>query len=208
MNKNYLILTILALILGFGILFMPDIKHNNEIKPEKLLLMVDEPSRFLSSDVITDRLVKKDPALVLIDVRSAAEFKTFAIPGSINIPMDSLLETSSLEIMGTKDLDKVFYSNADVAADQAWIICKRMGFETIYVMQGGLNNWFNTIVKAEKPADTEPIETVELYQFRKGASQYFYGNGDSTAGQNQQNTQKKTTILMKKEAGASSGGGC
>jgi rhodanese-related sulfurtransferase len=208
MNKNYIFLTILAVVIGLGILIMPETRHDNQIKPVDLLIAIDDPSRFLSTDVITDRLVKKDPTLLLIDVRTAGQFNSFAIPGAINIPLDSILAKSTAEIMGNKDLDKVFYSNADVTSDQAWIISKRLGYKAIYVLQGGVNKWFNTIVLNEKPADTEPVEVIELYQFRKGASQYFFGSKESSSGQESQATPKKAVVIQKKAAGASAGGGC
>lgn len=207
MNKNYIFLTILSLVIGLGILFMPEAKNDKGINPVQLLNAIDDPSRFLSTDVITDRLVKKDPTILLIDVRPSDQFNTFSVPGSLNIPLDSILTISSEEILSNSDIDKVFYSNSDVYADQAWIISKRMGYKSIYVMQGGINKWFNTIVKTEKPADTEPVEVIALYQFRKGAYQYFFGSNTSSLNTDQQNTPKKTVILQKKVA-HSSGGGC
>jgi rhodanese-related sulfurtransferase len=156
MNKRYLLLAGIIIALGVGILFMPVKDTAKQTQPELLLAAIDDPSRFLNSDDITDRLVKKDPALLLIDVRSESQFKAFSIPGAINIPADSLLSASSLEMLNQKEIDKVFFSNADVTSDQAWIICKRIGLQRIYVMQGGVNKWFNTIVKAEKPAETAP----------------------------------------------------
>jgi rhodanese-related sulfurtransferase len=208
MNKNYIFLSVLAVVIGLGILFMPEKKRDNQTKPVELLKAIDDPSRFLSTDVITDRLVKKDPTLLLIDVRIASQFNSFSIPGAINIPLDSLLTISTAEILQNKDIDKVFYSNADVTSDQAWIISKRLGYKSIYVLQGGVNKWFNTIVKNDKPADTEPVEVIELYQFRKGASQFFFGANESSLDQKSNATPKKTVVIQKKVAETSSGGGC
>jgi rhodanese-related sulfurtransferase len=208
MNKNYIFLTVLAFVIGLGILFMPETKREKQIKPVDLLMAIDDPSRFLSTDVITDRLVKKDPTLLLIDVRIASQYNSFSIPGAINIPLDSLLTGSTAEILQNKDIDKVFYSNADVTSDQAWIISKRLGYKAIYVLQGGVNKWFNTIVKNEIPADTEPVEVFELYQFRKGASQFFFGSNESGLDQESKATPKKTVVIQKKVSEASTGGGC
>jgi rhodanese-related sulfurtransferase len=206
MNKNYIFLTVLAIFIGFGILLMPEKKTDNQIDPKLLLNAIDDPSRFLSSDVITDRLVKKDPSMVLIDVRSADQFNSFAIPGAINIPLDSILSESATAILGNKDIDKVFYSNADLQADQAWILCKRTGYQTIYILKGGVNYWFNTIVKTELPAESEPIEVMELYQFRRAACQYFFGSKETGVSNESLSGPKKTVTTIKKEA--TSGGGC
>jgi rhodanese-related sulfurtransferase len=207
MNKRYLLLAGIIIALGVGILFMPAKDTAKQTQPELLLAAIDDPSRFLTTDDITDRLVKKDPALMLIDVRPQSEFKAFSIPGAINIPADSLLSVSMLEILNQKEMDKVFYSNADVTSDQAWIICKRIGLQRIYVMQGGVNKWFNTIVKAEKPAETAPTEEMDLYQFRIGACQHFFGSPEMAANPDAV-VAKKAVNVVKKSSGAKSGGGC
>jgi rhodanese-related sulfurtransferase len=207
MNKRYLLLAGIIIALGVGILFMPAKDTAKQTQPELLLAAIDDPSRFLTTDDITDRLVKKDPALMLIDIRPAAQFNAFAIPGAINIPVDSLLSASAQEMLNQKEMDKVFYSNSDVTADQAWILCKRMKLQRIYVMQGGVNKWFNTIVKAEKPAETAPTEAMDLYQFRMAACQYFFGSLEMAAAPKAQ-TDKKKVSVVKKASGAKSGGGC
>ncbi|KAF0196487.1 MAG: hypothetical protein FD166_2442 [Bacteroidetes bacterium] len=206
MNKRYLILAILAVAVGAGILFMPETDRDKEMKPEQLLIAIDDPSRFLTTDLITDRLVKNDPSLLLIDVRTAEQFKEFSVPGSVNIPLDSLLTTSSIGIMSNKDIDKVFCSNSELTADQAWILAKRQGIETIFVMQGGVNKWFDDIVKVEEPSPTEPSEAIALYRFRKAASQHFFGTPEIKSVV--QPLPKKSVTVHKAPAGATSGGGC
>jgi rhodanese-related sulfurtransferase len=206
MNKRYLLLAGIIIALGVGILFMPAKDTAKQTQPELLLAAIDDPSRFLTTDDITDRLVKKDPALILIDVRPESQFKAFAIPGAINIPVDSLLSASTRELLNSKEMDKVFYSNADVTSDQAWIICKRLGLQRIYEMHGGVNKWFSTIVKAEKPAATASTEAMDLYQFRIAACQHFFGSPEMAAAPKA--VEKQKVNVVKKASGAKSGGGC
>lgn len=206
MNKRYLLLAVIVVLLGAGMLFMPNSNDNKQVNPELLLTAIDDPSRFLTTDDITDRLVKKDPALLLLDVRPAAQFKSFSIPGSVNLPVDSLLSAASMEMLKQDAKDKVFCSNSDVTADQAWIICKRLGLKRIYVMQGGINQWFNTIVKATKPAESASSKTIELYQFRVAACQHFYGSPEMAAAPKPE--PRKTVTVIKKAPKAASGGGC
>jgi rhodanese-related sulfurtransferase len=207
MNKKYLLLAGIIIALGVGILFMPEKDTAKQTQPELLLAAIDDHSRFLTTDDITDRLVKKDPALMLIDVRPAAQFNAFSIPGAINIPVDSLLSASAQEMLNQKAMDKVLYSNSDVTSDQAWIVCKRTGLQRIYIMQGGVNKWFNTIVKAEMPAETAPVQDMEQYQFRIAARQHFFGTKDVASAPVAAPEKKKVTVA-KKPAAAASGGGC
>ena len=206
MNKKYLLLAGIIIVLGIGILILPQRDDRKQMKPESLLAAINDPSRFLTTDDITDRLVKKDPALMLIDVRTAAQFNAFAIPGAINIPIDSLLSASAQEQMSQKGIDKVFYSSSDVTSDQAWIICKRQEMERIYVLRGGVNEWFNTIVKAVKPPETASVKAIELYQFRIAACQHFFSNPEMAV--TSVTAEKKKVTVVKKPARAASGGGC
>lgn len=208
MNKNYLLLAGIVIALGIGMLFMPEKEPGNQVKPELLLAAIDDPSRFLSTDDITDRLVKKDPALMLIDVRPEKQFTEFAIPGAINIPVDSLFSISALDLLSQNARDKVLYSNSDVTSDQAWIVCKRTGIQRIYIMQGGINKWFNTIVKAQKPAESAPAKDFDLYSFRIAASQHFFGSAGTDNSTSKVNEPKKVIKVAKKPVEASSGGGC
>lgn len=207
MNKKYLLLAVIVIALGAGMLLMPEKSVEKQLQPEQLLAAIDDPSRFLSTDDITDRLVKKDPSLLLIDVRPESQFTSFAIPNAINIPLDSLLTPAAMDIMAQKEIDKVFYSNSDVASDQAWILAKRLQLSRMYVMKGGINKWFATIVKAVEPAETEPTEATELYRFRVAASQHFFGNKEKSKSE-VNNPEKKKISVTKKPAASSSGGGC
>lgn len=211
MNKRYILLAFIAICLGVGMLLMPTKDPNKysdkKNNPENILANIDDPSRFLTSDDITDRIIKKDPTLLLIDVRSADQFNTFAIPGAINIPIDSLLNESSVGLLKQPGKNKVFYSNTGTMSDQAWVLAKREGISNVFVLKDGLNTWFKTIVKAEKPAEYQPKEDFELYNFRIAARQHFYGTGITTPIGKPNQVQKKKNVPIKKVE-PSSGGGC
>jgi rhodanese-related sulfurtransferase len=176
MNWKYWLLAGITLIVGAGMLFLPERGVDHPVRPKKLLAMLSYDSlRFVSPDELTGRLLGEDPSLVLIDIRPASEYAAFAIPGAIHIPVDSLLSASSLEILDQAGKDKVLYSNTGALSDQAWLICKRLALPGVYVLEGGINNWFELIVKSEKPHRTAPFARHELYRFRLAARQYFFG---------------------------------
>ena len=97
------------------------------------------------------------------------------MPNSVNIPIDSLLSGSNPDYFGIPGTKVVFISNDDIKADQAWVLTKRLGFNSTYVMTGGLNQWIETIIQPQEPGEEEPVVAHEIYEFRKGAQQYFTG---------------------------------
>jgi len=213
MDRRYTLLAILLIVAAFGLLILPDRDKPNEINPQELLTAIDDHARFLSTDLITERIIGSDPALQLIDVRSADQFRQFALPGAVNIPLDSLLSSQWRETLMQQGKDKVFYSNADIEADQAWQICRRSSFKRIFVMKGGLNYWYTSIMKCSPPKATAPSQEIDLYNFRLAARQYFTGGESAGAAKDDSSKGAASKVaeqvkVIKKEPKAASGGGC
>lgn len=205
MNRNYIILIAIALILALGILIIGERGTHMETRPQALAVNYNDPSRFLSSDEVTDRLIKRDPSLFLIDVRPADQFAEFSVPGSVNIPLDSLLNQGSVDMLSAENMDKVLISNSDQWSDQAWLICSRLGIPNVFVMEGGINNWFNTIAKLQDISPTAPQEVIDLQQFRAAANKHFFGSGEVSSASV---ISKPRAIPVKKAPKPGSSGGC
>lgn len=212
MNRNYIALAVIAIGFAIGILLMDRDKQVREIDPELLAIAYNDPSRFLSVDEVTDRLVKKDPGFILIDVRPSDQFKMFSIPGAVNIPADSLFTPSSIEILKRKELDKVLYSNSDVLSDQVWLLCTRLEMPSVFVLEGGVNNWFHSIVRATEPPLTATQSDYDTYSFRLAANQYFFGKKEPVV-EKEKVAQPKPAVakevpVKRSEPAAETGGGC
>lgn len=143
--------------------------------PEQLLLEINDQRRFISTDEVADMLINQDPSLLLVDVRSEADFDGFALPQSINVPLENLLSDAAQEELECDKYRIVFYSFDDIHADQAWVLQRRKGCKNLYVLKGGLNEWTRTIIQPEAPAETAGSEAWELYDFRVAARKYFTG---------------------------------
>jgi len=89
MERKYTILAILLIVLALGLVILPRTNEQKETNPKVLLSAIAEKSRYLTVDQVTHRIIENDPTLLLIDLRTADQFKTFALPGSLNITTDS-----------------------------------------------------------------------------------------------------------------------
>lgn len=203
MNRNYIILAILFLILAGGLLFLPTRENYKQIKPEDLMRNVVHTTRFVTTDQVAQMIIEADPTLELVDVRNEYDYFEYSLPGALNIPLDSIMADDYQDYLGIEDMNVVFFSNDDIKADQAWVIAKRMGFNSLYVMKGGLNCWIKTIIQPDSPKETASKEEFELYEFRKGASMYFTGaeiTAPATSGE------KPITVKRKKKSSVAEGG--
>jgi len=203
MNKNYLFLAIVMILLAGGLLLVPERQNYQQIKPDKLMWDITQTSRFVTTDQVAQRIIEGDPTLELIDIRSIKDYESFSLTNAISIPIDSLMSPNYQDYLGIEDMKVVFYGNDDIKADQAWVIAKRMGYKSIYVMEGGLNCWIRTIIQPVEPEESAPLEDFDLYQFRKGASAFFTG-----AKVEAPDTGKTGVKVVRRKKGAAVAGGC
>jgi rhodanese-related sulfurtransferase len=176
--KPIKLLALFIIPMGLIIAAVPQNKTNPyKLTAEEVLNEANTRNQFVTADVVADMIVKKDPTLRLIDLRSQEEFEKFSLPGAINIPSTSLLSKEYSDILNQDVKMNVFYSNGTLAANEAWMITRQLGYTNNYVLEGGLNYWFDTILNPQKPASVNSDEEFAKYDFRKSAGQALGGGG-------------------------------
>jgi rhodanese-related sulfurtransferase len=204
MSKKYLLPLILFLGFGIVLLILPSNKQHDQITPEALLSQINSPSRFISPDQVADRLIKKDPSMVLVDVRTVENYRNFTLPGAVSIPLGNLNDPGNLELFDQDGIDFILFSNGTIISDQAWILGKRLGIKNLYVMQGGINLWFDNFFKTPVPTDFQAESELELYQFRLGVRQFFTGGNPDQP----KPDQAETIQVQQKVKKTAAEGGC
>jgi len=202
MKKTYITVIIIAFLLGGIVAILPPGNNKKELSPELLLQKIIDDTRFFSADEVAHLLISGDPSILLIDVRTPDEFAKFALPGAINIPLDSILNEGNEYILNQKTVNNIFYSNGTIYANQAWVLTSRLNYSNNYVLDGGLNNWIETIILPVKPDITESKEIQELYEFRKAAMKYFTGGSEIIE------TETPEVKIEIKKTEKKQGGGC
>jgi thiosulfate/3-mercaptopyruvate sulfurtransferase len=109
-----------------------------------LLANVDQAGDHIESEDLADRLMAGDPDLVVVDVRPVSEFKTFHIPGAINVALPELAE--ALQPHRNKGTI-VLYSNGMTHPAQARDSLQRMGFSNVYLLTDGLQGFRDRCLK-------------------------------------------------------------
>ncbi len=207
MERKYTILATLLIVLALGLVILPKKNEFKETDPKVLLSAVVEKSRYLNVDQVTHRIIENDPTLLLIDLRPADQYKTFSLPGSLNIVPDSLISQTNMELFSQPGKDKVLYGNADIISEKGWLLCSRYKMNRIYIMKGGMNEWFNTIVKEKPISGTPSTSDLDLISFRKAARQFLIG-ADETGNNTAVAPVKEKVQIIRKAPKAASGGGC
>jgi len=206
--KPLQLLAIFVIPLGLIIAAVPQ----NKTKPykltaEELLSEANTRTQYISPETVADMIVKKDPTFQLIDVRGQDDFEKFSLPGAINIPVADLLSDKYADLLNQDIKMNVFYSNGTITANEAWMVTRQLGYKNNFVLEGGLNYWFEAILNPQKPATTSPDEEFAKYDFRLSAGKALGGGAAVQTAQTQSPASSKPAVqaLPKKKKAA---GGC
>lgn len=172
-SKRYVFLAAILIVLAGGLVLLPKYQKHEGIEPEELLSKAISPERYISTDILADKLVNQDPSFILIDVREESEYTKYSLPNAINIPLKKLLDEESIPYLNQAQYNVILFSNDNFYADQAWVLCNRLGYKNLKVLKGGINNWYKTIINPPIPTEDMTSLDYELYNTRKAASMFF-----------------------------------
>jgi len=172
-KRSYQILALILIVLAGGLLLIPKHPKHEGISPELFAKNILSTERYITSDQLADRIINQDPALLLIDTRSLEAYQSFSLPNAIHIPLSEIFSEELNPYLDQNIYDIILFSNDNFNAEQAWMLCNRMDYQRLYILDGGLNTWFSTIIEPIPPKETMSQEAFELYSFRRAAGKYF-----------------------------------
>ncbi|HCY42917.1 MAG TPA: hypothetical protein DHV48_16500 [Prolixibacteraceae bacterium] len=141
-----------VLLIGVGIIlaFLPfNAAQTFQLKADELLSLSVSGDMYFSVDQVARFVNNEDSTVQIIDIRSAEQYRECNIPGSVNIPFSELLNPLWEPTLNQKEIKTIFYGNGDQTANYAWTIVTGMGYSNSYVMKGGLNEWFKTVMLSQ-----------------------------------------------------------
>lgn len=206
-KTRYMILAAILFLLALGLVLIPKYSKNEGIKPELFVINAISSERYISTDLLADRIINQDPALLLIDTRPEKEFNEFSLPNAVNIELKDFFDKALNGYLNQDIYDVVLFSNDNFYADEVWMLGNRLGYKNLFVLKGGLNEWFNTIIDPKYPDETMPREAFELYDFRKAAGMYF-GVGKTINQTEEKPKPKKKVVTVPKNKKRIPEGGC
>ncbi|HWS60328.1 MAG TPA: rhodanese-like domain-containing protein [Flavobacterium sp.] len=188
MKKRYIFLALVPIVLAIVLVFLPDKSNSIDAKrnqknlksakytgvtPNNLLLESVNSNRFIQPDELAKVIIGQDPSYLLVDLRDAAQFEKFTLPGAINIPYEKILTEENQAVFDSKAYSVVLFSNGTIVPDQVWMILRRAGIKNLKVLNGGLNQFYQLYLNPPKPTETDPKEAFENYSFRKAVGAHL-----------------------------------
>ena len=160
--------------LGFILALLPlSANRSFTVKPQKLLSEVLNEKTFFTVDQVARFVISDDSTVQIIDLRSPEEFRSVNIPGSINVPYDELLNNDHGSFLNNGNIKNIFYSNGDFDSNFALVTARGLNYKNTYVMKGGLNEWFNTVMNSSFSGERISARENALFETRTRARKLF-----------------------------------
>jgi rhodanese-related sulfurtransferase len=162
------------LCLGFTLALLPlSANRSFTVKPQKLLAEIVDEKTYFTVDQVARFIVSEDTSVQIIDLRPVEEFKSFNIPGSVNIPYKEFLNSDPGSILNDGKLRYIFYSNGDFDSNYALVFAKGMKQKNVFVMKGGLNEWFSSVMNSSFSGNRISARENALFETRTRARKIF-----------------------------------
>lgn len=162
------------LCLGFILALLPlSANRSFTVKPQQLLSEVLDEKNYFTVDQVARFVISEDSAIQIIDLRSPEEFRSLNIPGSVNIPYDEFLNNDPDSFLNNGNIKNILYSNGDFDSNYALVIARGLNYKNIYVMKGGLNEWFKTVMNSSFTGDRISARENALFETRTRARKLF-----------------------------------
>jgi len=140
-----------------------------------------EKVQFSAEAVLEDRYVQVHPGelldsladprlrVIMLDVRSEADYNLFHIRGAQHIPLDEIASSlPQLQSLHADNVVVVVMSNDETAATQAWRYLVAANIPNVYILEGGINHWIAVFGVDEvgiRPASTPVADDALGYTF-------------------------------------------
>ena len=139
--------------------------------PGKVLSGITDEKSWFTTDQVARFIATGDTTVQLIDLRSPEEFNRLNIPGSLNIPYESFVRIAPGILTGNNRY--ILYANGDYYANNAYTIAKGLNINNVYVMKGGLNEWFETVMNSRFSGERITARENALFENRRKAGLIF-----------------------------------
>ena len=166
--------SIVLLCLGLILAFLPRSGNSSfSVRPQNLLSEMMDNSTYYSVDQVARFVVAEDSTVQVIDLRTPEEFRRLNIPGSINLPYNTFIDRNPASILNNGKTRNIFYSNGDFDSNYALAISRGLNIKNTYVMKGGLNEWYNTIMNSSFTGEKIMARENALFEARTRAKKMF-----------------------------------
>jgi rhodanese-related sulfurtransferase len=124
----------------------------------------------ITVDQLSGWIVEGRNDYLLLDVRPVAAYAAYHIPSAINLPLAALTHD-----LARRNERIVLYSEGEIQSAQAWFLLRSLGFPSVYMLVGGLDEWNNAVLYPRAPDAVAPARDQIDFAKRAAVSRFFGG---------------------------------
>ncbi len=156
-------LALVALVLGAGALFATTTRGSRiALHRAELARIVARGEDHVSAPTLGSWIIEGRSDYRLVDVRDAAAFAAYHIPGAENLPLTELIRGSL-----PRNEKLVLYGDGEAHATQAWMLLVADGYAGVTTLSGGIDAWRSEVLHPLAPSSDAPEEQA---RFERAAS--------------------------------------
>jgi hypothetical protein len=170
-------LAALAFVLGLGALFISPARGGAAwVRPDELARIVQTEVDHVTPDDLADWIMQGRADYRLIDLRDEKAFAEYHIPGAELMPITRLADARL-----ARNERIVLYSDGGIHSAQAWFLLRARGYQGVYILRGGLDEWRDQVLYPALASDPGPFEARRNERLQARAA-HFGGQARVNAG--------------------------
>lgn len=142
MKRTYIIwIGSLIILLAIGLTYLilrADRSHAFERSAREMLTYLQQHDRSLLAQELP--AFQAEQGAQLVDLRAPEAFRMNAPEGAINLPLNQVLDPEAQQLW-RGHVPVVLIDEDGRRAVQAWMLLTQMGYQQLYVLEGGLQAW-------------------------------------------------------------------
>ncbi|RPI78231.1 MAG: rhodanese-like domain-containing protein, partial [Chloroflexi bacterium] len=136
----------------------------NVISAEKEQLLQDRAVQIHPGELLATMHEHK-VNLVMLDVRSEADYNLFHIRDARRVDIETLPELAPELLLEPSNTVFVLMSNGETAATEAWKVLAAESVPNIYILEGGINAWLAVFAEEDQGIQSVSVSGDDRYQF-------------------------------------------
>ncbi|MFA6401542.1 MAG: rhodanese-like domain-containing protein [Salinivirgaceae bacterium] len=134
MNKKWLIGAMASLVLMLFLVLWQKINPNSYKLDAIETHAITMQQKHILSIIQYKEKQKNSSNLVVVDLRSEAEYKTNSIKDAVNIPFAGILDNPQLSNFKSTEQEMVLFSGSLIESAQAWTLLAQLGYQNIFIL--------------------------------------------------------------------------
>jgi len=169
-KKLYASLTAISILIGLSAFTLPNRQEQIISKSSDEKELSSFKPKEMTIDELAFRIMDDDQKIQIIDFRTPEQFKEMNLPNSVNITQENMFTKDVTQMLLINHKKRIFIADDSAIEKKAAFIADKLGFDEIYILTGGFNNFKENILNYKNSLVANTKQEADINSFRDKAS--------------------------------------